>query len=404
MRVLLVNHFPLTGSGSGVYTANLAKSLSRKGLEVAIVFPDNRKNYETYENVKLFPIFFSNTEKIPGQLPMNFPCFTTHPRSTFNFKDMTDEQKKEYEHAFENKINEVIQSFSPDVVHAQHVWTLAGISAKCCEKHNIPLIVTCHGTDLMGILDEKSNNISWGTSWANYAIQYANTIITISKDSHEQVKELFPNVNSKLLWIRNGVDNHVFFKDDTIKKVDVLRSFGIETNYKYVVSFVGKLTNFKGVDILLSAAAQYETEDIVTIIAGDGELKEPLLNQAKELHLKNVIFLGNQPQNKLNELYNIADCSCVPSRREPFGLVAAEALICGTPVIATNEGGLPDFVKEDVGILVEPENPTSLANAVKDIINKKVVFDSNHISKKIQNNYSQDVLIDKFIEIYNKSI
>ena len=404
MRVLLVNHFPLTGSGSGVYTANLAKSLSRKGLEVAIVFPDNRKNYETYENVKLFPIFFSNTEKIPGQLPMNFPCFTTHPRSTFNFKDMTDEQKKEYEHAFENKINEVIQSFSPDVVHAQHVWTLAGISAKCCEKHNIPLIVTCHGTDLMGILDEKSNNISWGTSWANYAIQYANTIITISKDSHEQVKELFPNVNSKLLWIRNGVDNNVFFKDDTIKKVDVLRSFGIETNYKYVVSFVGKLTNFKGVDILLSAAAQYETEDIVTIIAGDGELKEPLLNQAKELHLKNVIFLGNQPQNKLNELYNIADCSCVPSRREPFGLVAAEALICGTPVIATNEGGLPDFVKEDVGILVEPENPTSLANAVKDIINKKVVFDSNHISKKIQNNYSQDVLIDKFIEIYNKSI
>ena len=404
MRVLLVNHFPLTGSGSGVYTANLAKSLSRKGLEVAIVFPDNRKNYETYENIKLFPIFFSNTEKIPGQLPMNFPCFTTHPRSTFNFKDMTDEQKKEYEHAFENKINEVIQSFSPDVVHAQHVWTLAGISAKCCEKHNIPLIVTCHGTDLMGILDEKSNNISWGTSWANYAIQYANTIITISKDSHEQVKELFPNVNSKLLWIRNGVDNHVFFKDDTIKKVDVLRSFGIETNYKYVVSFVGKLTNFKGVDILLSAAAQYETEDIVTIIAGDGELKEPLLNQAKELHLKNVIFLGNQPQNKLNELYNIADCSCVPSRREPFGLVAAEALICGTPVIATNEGGLPDFVKEDVGILVEPENPTSLANAVKDIINKKVVFDSNHISKKIQNNYSQDVLIDKFIEIYNKSI
>ena len=404
MRVLLVNHFPLTGSGSGVYTANLAKSLSRKGLEVAIVFPDNRKNYETYENIKLFPIFFSNTEKIPGQLPMNFPCFTTHPRSTFNFKDMTDEQKKEYEHAFENKINEVIQSFSPDVVHAQHVWTLAGISAKCCEKHNIPLIVTCHGTDLMGILDEKSNNISWGTSWANYAIQYANTIITISKDSHEQVKELFPNVDSKLLWIRNGVDNHVFFKDDTIKKVDVLRSFGIETNYKYVVSFVGKLTNFKGVDILLSAAAQYETEDIVTIIAGDGELKEPLLNQAKELHLKNVIFLGNQPQNKLNELYNIADCSCVPSRREPFGLVAAEALICGTPVIATNEGGLPDFVKEDVGILVEPENPTSLANAVKDIINKKVVFDSNHISKKIQNNYSQDVLIDKFIEIYNKSI
>ena len=118
------------------------------------------------------------------------------------------------------------------------------------------------------------------------------------------------------------------------------------------------------------------------------------------MKLKNIIFLGNQPQNKLNELYNIADCSCVPSRREPFGLVAAEALICGTPVIASNEGGLPDFVTEDVGVLVEPENPTALAEAVQNIINKNFVFDSNHIAKKMQENYSQDVLIDRFIETY----
>ena len=133
MRVLFVNHFPLTGSGSGVYTANLAKSLVRKGDEVAIVFPENRSEYEKYDNIKLYPVFFKNQEVIPGvnQSEMNFPCFTTHPRSTFNFRDMTPSQRSEYEKLFYNQIKKAIQEFKPDVVHAQHVWTLAGISAKC---------------------------------------------------------------------------------------------------------------------------------------------------------------------------------------------------------------------------------------------------------------------------------
>ena len=62
MKILFVNHFPLTGSGSGVYTANLAKSLVRKGNDVAIIFPENRAEYEKYENIKLYPVFFKNKE------------------------------------------------------------------------------------------------------------------------------------------------------------------------------------------------------------------------------------------------------------------------------------------------------------------------------------------------------
>ena len=85
-------------------------------------------------------------------------------------------------------------------------------------------------------------------------------------------------------------------------------------------------------------------------------------------------------------------------------MVAAEAMICGTPVIATNEGGLPDFVTQDVGILVNTEDSNALAESVKNIINDKTTFDSNYISKKIENKYSQDSLIDEFIDIYNKGI
>lgn len=75
-------------------------------------------------------------------------------------------------------------------------------------------------------------------------------------------------------------------------------------------------------------------------------------------------------------------------------------MACGTPVIATNEGGLPDFVTPDVGILVNVEDATSLAEAVTKILNKEVIFDREHIADKMKRNYSQDVLINEFIKLY----
>ena len=191
MKILFVNHFPLTGSGSGVYTANLARSLTKQGDETAIVFPENRSQFEKYEGIKQYPVYFKGDEDIEGveQCSMNFPCFTTHPRSTFNFMNMNDEQRKEYEEKFSKKIAEVMDDFKPDIVHAQHVFTLAGISAVECKKRGIPMVVTCHGTDLMGIINEEKEGINWGRNWAKVATDYADSVITISNDSHQLAKK-----------------------------------------------------------------------------------------------------------------------------------------------------------------------------------------------------------------------
>ncbi len=408
MKVLFVNHFPLTGSGSGVYTANLAKGLVRKGNEAMIVFPENRAEYEQYDKISLNPVFFKNQEIIEGveQSEMNFPCFTTHPRSTFNFRDMTEEQRKEYEEKFYKAISGAISEFKPDVVHAQHIWTLAGIAAKCCKENNIPMVATCHGTDIMGVLDERKRGENWGTNWAKAAVEYASSIVTISKDSNQLLEEVLPATKGKTKWIRNGVDMTVFSKDDNIKRKEVLESLGIDKDYNKVVSFVGKLTDFKGVDVLIEAASMYEknNDDVLTLIAGDGELRGKLEEQVKELGLKNVKFLGNKPQEKLKEIYNIADCSCVPSRREPFGLVAIEAMACGAPVVATNEGGLPDFVTEDVGRLVDVEDAKALSETITKILKGEITFDRVAISDKMRRLYSQDALMEEFIKSYNQAI
>ena len=405
MRVLFVNHFPLTGSGSGVYTANLARSLAKQGDDAAIVFPENRSEYEHYEGVDLYPVFFKGEEDIPGvgQSSMNFPCFTTHPRSVFNFMDMTDEQRKEYEDKFRETIGKAIDEFKPDVVHAQHVWTLAGLSAEACEKRNIPMVVTCHGTDLMGIINEEKAGVNWGRQWADKASSYADSVITISEDSHNLARKILgEDINA--LCIKNGVDTGIFVQDPSVDRQTVLSELGIDKPYNHVVSFVGKLADFKGVDVLIDAIPQYETPDTVTLIAGNGELRETLEEQAQRVGAQNLVFLGNQPQSVLKDILNVADVSLVPSRREPFGLVAAEAMACGTPVIATNEGGLPDFVHDGVGVLVPVEDSEALATAVKSVITGERTFDRTAISQEAQDKHSIDKKVKDFKEAYTHAI
>ena len=142
MKILLVNHFPLTGSGSGVYNANIAHSLMRKGHDVRIVMPENIKVSDSH----LHPVYFKGEENIEGSLPFNFPCFTTHPRSVKSFHDLTAEELYLYKKAFTDALAEEVENFEPDVIHASHIWILADIAS----SFDVPLVITAHGTDLFG--------------------------------------------------------------------------------------------------------------------------------------------------------------------------------------------------------------------------------------------------------------
>ena len=119
MRILLVNHFPLVGSGSGVYVANIAKSLEKRGHEVCIIMPENTTQFVKVDGVKIHPVYFTREEVIKGQLDFNFPCMDPHPRSNFLFNDMTELQVKQYEEAFRKVIQEEIQEFKPDIIHSR---------------------------------------------------------------------------------------------------------------------------------------------------------------------------------------------------------------------------------------------------------------------------------------------
>ena len=390
MRVLLINHFPLAGSGSGVYVKNIAENLVKKGHEVCIIMPENTTKIEKVENVKIHPVYFKREEIIEGQLKFNFPCMDPHPRSSFLFEDMTDLQIKQYENAFKKAVEQEIIEFNPDVIHAQHIWIISSV----LDEYNIPILITSHGSDIMGYNESDKYHRHF-----KKAANDCKKIVAISNHNKEEICEIFSEYSNKIITISNGYDKNVFYREECNKE-EVLKSFNIDKEYDKVVCFAGRLTKNKGIDILLNSAKIYEKENVLTLIAGHGSEYEVLYPLKEKLNLKNIVFLGDRTHEELRKIYSISDVCVVPSRKEAFGLVALEAIACGIPVIATKQGGIPDFVNDDVGVLVEKENVEQLADAVIKVLKGEKKFDTNYLQEYARKNYSQEVLMDKLIQLY----
>jgi glycosyltransferase involved in cell wall biosynthesis len=390
LKILILNHFPLEGSGSGVYTRNLARELSGMGHDIMVLMPEMNSVDTRDEGFETQVVTFREDKAAlkhsnqirrqksaevpepskPGaaddgpQVDLEFaiPCFTSHPRSHMTFQAMTNHEIEQYRQAFKKRIAEIVTTFKPQLIHVNHIWILAELAAET----GLPYVVTSHGTDLFGYAADERYRAA-----ARRGASGACFIVTISKQVDQEVASFFGIVPERRKLILNGCNTALFHK----KKVnpgELLASYGIDETAAHVVCFAGKLAAFKGVDILLKAAAYYEKHQglhgspgkIVTVIAGDGILRENLILLSQTLNLKNVYFLGYLPQDRLVELYSISDVFVIPSRNEPFGLVALEAMSCGLPVVGTDQGGLVDYITPDVGRLVPPEDPKSLADAI----------------------------------------
>ena len=398
MKVLIPNHFPLEGSGSGIYTQNVARELVEQGHEALVITPspDQQEGYP-------FPvrsILFSPDEAgadSNGRLPFNFPCFTTHPLSTTKYSDLDEAQRAEYVASFESAIMEEVNSWKPDIIHAQHLWT----TTYAASKLSIPYVATAHGTDLMGF--------RWYEEWRAMALEgaaKANAIIAVSGEVARDTLDLYEVPKDRIHTIWNGFDTEIF-RVMPLKRDEVVKEHGLEAGIEFLITFTGKLAEFKGIDVLLQATAIYEKAlgNVSTLIVGDGGLRSELQALARELDLQGVHFLGHQAQDEVARIMNVSDLAVVPSRVEPFGLVAIEALACGTPVVATNQGGLPEFVNESVGALVDVDDAQGLADAVV----REIKADSKRIkgpaaAEYARKGFSWSTQVGKMIELYETTI
>jgi teichuronic acid biosynthesis glycosyltransferase TuaC len=161
--------------------------------------------------------------------------------------------------------------------------------------------------------------------------------------------------SDKIEVIANGIDAGRFH---ALPKAAARQELGIPQDAKVIVS-VGALIPAKSHEMLVTAISRLNERvgRPKLYIAGEGALREPLTRQIKELHLEEQVFLvGRQPNEKLKLWFSAADISCLASLREGMPNVVLESLACGTPVVATRVGGVPEvLISDKLGVLVEPK-------------------------------------------------
>ena len=381
-----------------------AEDLMKKGHKIHTVISENQKDFPRLEGVTYTMVPYTaqvSPEKIDGQLPFNFPMFTTHTRSTESFWNLSMEQISQIENKYRQAISGAIMKSDPDVIHGQHLWLHSGI----CAEFDKPLVITVHGTDLMGIQEAKrratesmkklkTSGITpeekeQATLELQRAMHYyeqakkgalsAQKILVISKDQQNKLHELFPELDSKVELLENGYNPEVFYPEENVDREKVLGKLTasntsdgvVPTDYDNMALFVGKFAKFKGIEFILDAEKQYEEaakkkgKKAITVIVGSGDQEEALKAQAEALGLENVYFVGRQNHDVIRNLQALADVALAPSREEPFGLVFLEAGGCGTPSIGTNAGGIPDIlnttgktIKKNYDFQFDSPNPT----------------------------------------------
>lgn len=200
----------------------------------------------------------------------------------------------------------------------------------------------------------------------------AKGIITVSNYIHKQMAEYQP---SQIRTVYNCADGNLFRPISSEIRKNIRSIYGIKDD-EFVVLYGGRLTPEKGILELILAIKKlnaYYNKNVHLLIAGkswfNSRTESQYGHKLKEVVEGNnwVHFTGYVENCKMYELYGAADITTVPSIiDEAFGMTALESLLCSTPVIASNRGGLPEVVTKDVGIIVEYNEQFSdnIANAI----------------------------------------
>jgi glycosyltransferase involved in cell wall biosynthesis len=266
-----------------------------------------------------------------------------------------------------SKLRKVMQDFRPDVVNVHFPDHQIPFILKLRDEFTFRLVVSLHGHDVER-LDAESAEAKETAQDSNSAraklksiLSAADAVTACSRHILDKASQVEESVARKGHVIYNGVD---------------LERFSNKACYShprpYVLAF-GRLTHKKGFDLLLRAFAKAGSVNpsVDLIVAGDGEDRDELRSLVDELGLSQRIhFFGQASPNEIVELLNGSLFVAVPSRREPFGIVALEALAAGKDLLASETGGLGEFlseIREPNVTLVEPTT-YGLANGLRKLL------------------------------------
>ena len=260
------------------------------------------------------------------------------------------------------------ESLSYDLVHS-HYWMSGAVALPLAQRWSAPHVAMFHTLGEVKMRARISEHEPQSRIAAELAIVAgADRIVVASAHEKHLLTALYHADGEKIAVVPCGVDLERFYPID---KETARRSLGLRDGER-IILFVGRIEPLKGIDILISAAAQlHEDENFRVLIVGGDARAEAQVAELRALAERldvdhHISFVGAVAHEKLPMYYNAADVCVVPSYYESFGLVAVEAMACGVPVVASRVGGLTTTVSDgETGYLIPWRCPEPFAERLE---------------------------------------
>ena len=307
-----------------------------------------------------------------------------------------------------------------DLVHV-HTWYthLGGILTKL--NYGLPLVLTAHS--LEPLRPWKREQLGGGYDFSGWvektAIEMADAVIAVSESTKADLLRLFRVDPARVHVIHNGIDLEEYAerRDD-----EVLQRHGVDPARPYIL-FVGRITRQKGIIHLVKALRHLDPGFQVVLCAGAPDTPEIAAEmksavEAAQQGRPGVVWIEKMlPKAEIIALYSGAEVFVCPSIYEPFGIINLEAMACGTPVVASAVGGIPEVVVHgETGLLVPVEQnkeapfepvkaerfALNLAEAINELMRDEVRrrHMAREARRRVEENFSWEVIAQKTAELY----
>jgi len=383
MKVLLLNYeYPPAGGGAGFATANIARELARKGVDVEVLTSriENELDGEIVDGVPIHRVTSWRKDIHDCGLvgAYSYVAFAARKRWM-----LYRNRRYDLEHYFFSLPTGALR-FAPIPVRKKppYIVSLRGSDVPNYDPFNKKLTV------MHRLLAPATQRI-WNQ---------ARSVVALSDGLRQIARESNDSLDMQV--VPNGIDIQRFRAKSTSADTSNDRPLKIIT--------VTRLLERKGVHHLLEAIARPSPLNVTLQIVGSGSYEQELRNRTSELGLTDrVSFAGFVHTDNLPDLYRAADLFVLPSLTESFGLVFAEAMACALPIVATVVGGIPELIRSGKeGILVEPEQPKQIRAALEQLLSDRAALTKmgNAGRRRIEQKYTWSKIADRYLEIYRHSI
>jgi len=276
----------------------------------------------------------------------------------------------------------------PDILHAHAAVFGGAAGAELAEEFGIPLVLTEHSTGFArGVYPD------WQLKLAERAMCFANSCISVSPSLGSLLTEQFPLSDGKWKWIPNVVADRFSTSTQSLKSQRPIRFLNLAL-----------MSEKKGQQDLLEAFSNLLQEGVTAELwlAGEGPLRQRLEEIAVNSGVRGAVrFLGMIEPDDVPRLLGEVNVMVVSSHYETFGVVAAEALMAGLPVVATRCGGPECIVGEGDGILVPPRDPDAMYRAMSVVLENLSHYDSALIAQRAMERFSSKAIAKMLSDEYS---